>query len=78
MTTKQDKLKLIFRTMDADQAQEIREAYYKAVEGLHALAEALELADTDQPNTAGPLLDEHYVSIEALDAMKKSQLGRIL
>ena len=30
-----------FRQMDADQAQEIRQAYYKAVEGLRSLADAL-------------------------------------
>ena len=28
-----------FKTMDAHQAQEIREAYYKTVEGLRTLAE---------------------------------------
>ena len=33
-----------FRTMDAHQAQEIREAYYKAIEGLRTLADALEIA----------------------------------
>ena len=27
---------------------------------------------------AGPLLDEHFIAIEAIDAMKKSLLGRIL
>jgi hypothetical protein len=78
MTTKQEQLKHIFKTMNAHDAREIRVAFYKAVEGLEALAEALEMADADQPTTAGPLLDELYVAIEALDAMKKSQLGRIL
>ena len=34
-----------FRTMDPHQAQEIREAYYKAIEGLRSLADALEIAD---------------------------------
>ena len=78
MTTKQDELKAIFRTMDAHQAQAIREAYYKAVEGLHALAEALEIADAEQPTTAGPLLDEHFIAVEAVEAMSKSLMGRIL
>jgi hypothetical protein len=68
----------IFKAMDAHQAQEIREAYYKAIEGLQSLAEALEIADADQPATAGPLLDEHFIAIEAIEAMKKSLLGRIL
>ncbi|MEZ6080756.1 MAG: hypothetical protein R3C56_35290 [Pirellulaceae bacterium] len=42
-------LRQIFRAMEADQAQEIREAYYKAVEGLMTRAEALEIADSQQP-----------------------------
>ena len=67
-----------FRTMDPHQAQEIREAYYKVVEGISALAELLEIADAQQPQTAGPLLTEHLLACEAIDAMKKSQLGKIL
>ncbi len=78
MTSKQDQLKAIFRTMDAHRAQEIREAYYKAVEGLQTLAEALEIADAKQSPTAGPLLDEHFIAIEAVEAISKSLLGRIL
>ncbi len=67
-----------FRTMDAHQAQEIREAYYKTVEGLRTLADMLEIADTQQPQTAGPLLTEHLYACEALDAMRNSLLGKIL
>ena len=67
-----------FRTMDPHQAQEIREAYYKAVEGLRTLADMLEMADAEQPQTAGPLLTEHLFACEALDAMKNSLLGKIL
>lgn len=67
-----------FRKMDPHQAQEIREAYYKAIEGIHTLAEMLEIADAQQPQTAGPLLTEHFLAIEAIEAMKKSLLGKIL
>jgi hypothetical protein len=67
-----------FRTMDPHQAQEIRESYYKAIEGIHALAELLEIADAQQPETAGPLLTEHLYACEALDAMRNSLLGKIL
>ena len=67
-----------FRTMDQYQAQEFREAYYKAIEGLHTLAEALEIADARQSQTAGPLLTEHFYAIEAIEAMKRSRLGAIL
>lgn len=71
-------LRQIFRTMNADQAQEIREAYYKAVEGLMRLAETLEIADAQQPESGGPLLTEHLYAVEALDAMNRSRLGTIL
>jgi hypothetical protein len=42
------------------------------------LADMLEIADAQQPQTAGPLLTEHLLACEAIDAMKKSQLGKIL
>ncbi len=71
-------LREIFRSMDAHQAQEIRDAYYKAVEGLRTLADALEIADANQNESAGPLLAEHLYACEAIDAMKNSLLGRIL
>jgi hypothetical protein len=68
-----------FRTMDPHAAQEIREAYYKAVEGLMTLAHMLELIDAQNPGPASNLLlEEHLVACEALDTMKRSQLGRIL
>ena len=71
-------LRKIFKTMNAHQAQEIREAYYKAVEGLRTLADALEIADACQQESAGPLIDEHFYACEALEAMKRSRLGAIL
>ena len=71
-------LRVIFKSMDAHQAQEIREAYYKAVEGLRTLADALEIADAKQKESASPLIVEHLYAIEAIDAMKKSRLGAIL
>jgi hypothetical protein len=68
-----------FRQMDADQAQEIRQAYYKAVEGLRSLADALEIADAKSPGPASELLiGEHLLACQAIDAMNKSLLGRIL
>ena len=71
-------LRTIFKSMDEHQAQEIREAYYKAVEGLRTLADALEIADANQQDSAGPLILEHLYAVEALDAMKRSRLGAIL
>jgi hypothetical protein len=77
-TTNDAILRDAFRRMDAHQAQEIREAFYKAIEGLHTLAEMLEIADAKQETTAGPLLTEHFYACEALDAMRRSLLGKIL
>lgn len=71
-------LRDIFRSMDGNKAQEIREAYYKAVEGLRTLADALEIADADQPDSPGTLLNEHLYACEALDAMRNSRLGAVL
>ncbi len=77
MDTKQQ-LRQIFRTTDGNRAQEIREAYYKAIEGLMTLAKELELADAYLPDSPTVLLDEHMFAIEALEAMDKSQLGKVL
>jgi hypothetical protein len=72
-------LRQAFRTMDAYQAQEIRQAYYNVIEGLHTLAETLELADlaVGESNDHA-LIDEHLIACTAIEAMKKSLLGRIL
>jgi hypothetical protein len=64
--------------LEANQAQEIRETYYKAVEGLMTLAETLEIADARQTEPAGPLITEHFYAVAALDAMKPSRLGAVL
>lgn len=71
-------LREIFRNMDAHRAQEIREAYYKVMDGLHALIETLEEEDAKQTPTAGPMLDEHYRACQAMDVMRESELGSVL
>lgn len=75
---KNEELKKIFKSMKPEQAQEIREAYYKAIEGLRTLTDMLEVADAEQDATAGVLLDEHFIAVEALEAMSKSGLGAVL
>ena len=64
--------------MNGNRAQVIREAYYKAIEGLMTLARELELADGDLDESPTPLLDEHMYAVTALKAMKHSRLGAIL
>lgn len=78
-TDRERQLRDIFRRMDPDQAQTIREAYYKAVEGLSVLAETLEVADLDLGSPHDHLLiEEHLLACQAITALKPTLLGRIL
>ncbi len=57
----------------------LREAYYKAVEGLRSLADALEEEDAKNPGPASELMiEEHLIACEAIESMKRSLLGRLL
>ena len=71
-------LREIFGGMDAHDAQEIRDAYYKAAEGLYALAETLEAADAKSGAPGGELINEHLIACEAIEAIRKSRLGSVL
>lgn len=79
MTEADKKLREIFRTMDGDRFTRIRDAYYKAVEGLQSLAEELESASDERyEGVDSVLLSEHINACMAIAAMKNSRLGRIL
>ncbi len=79
MTKNEQLLRDAFRAMNPHAAQEIREAFYKAIEGLMTLAQALEAVDAKNPGSASNLLlEEHLIACEALSTMNRSQLGRIL
>lgn len=79
MSESEQVLRVTFRTMNADHAQQIRDAYYKAVEGLQSLADMLELADARMPGPTNELLiEEHLLACEAMTIMRKSELGRVL
>lgn len=68
-----------FQNMAPHQYQEIREAYYKAIEGLQTLAQTLEFADIGVGETNDhALLQEHLLACEAIHVMNKSLLGKIL
>jgi hypothetical protein len=79
MTATEKALRETFRTMAPDDAQQIRDAYYKAVEGLQALADILEIADAGMPGPTNELLiEEHLIACEALTTMRRSELGHVL
>lgn len=77
-TTREEILREIFRKMAPHDYQTIREAFYKAVEGLRTLADVLETADLHIGPTNEALIEEHLIACAALTKMKKSVLGRIL
>ncbi len=77
-TTHETILRDTFRRMDGDQYQQIRDAYYKAVEGLRTLADALEAAAEPAGDSCDSLIAEHLTACSAIETMNKSVLGRIL
>ena len=59
----------------------IREFYFKVADSLPQLAEELEFADLDigegDPDMeAGPLLDQHLIICEMMEAFKRIELGK--
>ena len=74
----ENRLRAAFQTMSGDEYQAIREAYYKAVEGLRTLADALEQVAGPSGDEVDSLIAEHLIACSAINAMDSSELGRIL
>ena len=77
-TDHETRLRAALKSMSSKDYQAIRDAYYKAVEGLQALAEILERVSEPTDNKVDPLLAEHLIACSAINAMDSSELGRIL
>ena len=77
-TDHETRLRAAFQTMSGDEYQTIRDAYYKAVEGLQTLADALERVVAPTGDEVDPMLAEHLIACTAINAMDSSELGRIL
>ena len=73
---KADKLKEAFNKMSPENAQAIKEAYYKACEGLSALEAALEVIAQDGGNKF--LKEEFVIAAKANEELDKSFLGIVL
>lgn len=70
------KLKPALAALSPERFAAVREAYFKAAEGLRALAAELEQADADLLARSGSeLLDEHLVMVEAVEVFDRSRLG---
>lgn len=72
MSSNEQALRGAFKHMNADVAQDIREAYYKAADGLAALVELLGPANVEA------LVAECKIAKAALKAFDKSELGKVL
>lgn len=71
------KLKPALAALSPARFAAVREAYFKAAEGLRTLAAELEHADADLLARSGSeLLNEHLLIAEALEIFDRSQLGR--
>jgi hypothetical protein len=71
-----NELRTAMRKLTPEAYQRIREAHYKAMEGLYALAEATEeLAGDDETD---PLLIEHAMACAAIEALRNSKLGAVV
>lgn len=67
--------------LDGDRYQEIRRSYWKVIEGLSVLQDALEIADSELPEPGGPLINAHLETVELRERMGSGvlrQLGRHL
>ncbi|NND98821.1 MAG: hypothetical protein HKN47_15990 [Pirellulaceae bacterium] len=71
-------LRTAMQKLDPETYQDIRRSYYKIAEELRPLAEALEKADADQDQTAGPLLEEHAIFARMLEVLDESVLGAVV
>lgn len=66
-------LKSAMKTMSGSDYQNVCESYYKVMEGLQALADALESA-----GESDAVMAEHLIACNALQAMRASALGKIV
>ncbi len=78
-TSQERVLRDAIREINPQQARAIRDAYYKAVEGLQALTTILEITDLENGDRNDhALLQEHLLACEAMETMGKNLLGRIV
>ena len=71
-----NELRTAMQKLTPEAHQRIREAYYKMMEGLHALAEATEELAGD--SETDPLLIEHMMACAAIEVLRKSRLGAVV
>jgi hypothetical protein len=52
--------------------------FYQVADALPQLAEELEFADLDLGGDGGPLIDEHLMVCEVIEAFRKLKIGKYL
>ena len=66
------------RKLNPDQAQAIRQAFYKAAEGLQSLADLLERSADSAGDSSDAFIAIHLLACEGIEAMNETRLGQIL
>ncbi len=64
--------------LDGRRRELLRKFYYRVSDALPQLAEELEFADLDLGGDGGPLIEQHLVVCEMLQAFKRLELGEHL
>jgi hypothetical protein len=75
----ESRLREALQSLESHQTNNVREAYYKSIEGLYALVDSLEIAKSAAGQAGSDVLLEEYLSAcAAMNIMTSSMLGRIL
>lgn len=78
MTTETKTVQSELRQLDARRTALLKDLYYRISDALPQLAEELEFADLDLGGEAGPLIEQHLLVCEMMQAFDKIDLGKYL
>jgi hypothetical protein len=78
MTTAEITTKTELKKLDNRRAELIRKLYCEVACALPQLAEELEFADLDLGGEGGPLIEEHLVVCEMMEAFRRVTVGKFL
>ena len=71
-------VKAELKKLDPKRFTLIRQMFYQVADALPQLAEELEFADLDLGGEGGPLIDEHLMVCEVIEAFRKLKIGKYM
>jgi hypothetical protein len=77
-TNYESEVKAEIKKLDPGRITLIRQMFYQVADALPQLAEGLEFADLDLGGEGGPLIDEHLMVCEVIEAFRKLKIGKYL